>query len=313
MKRIFFLLFFLLFPFLVWADTPVAPGYDGGDGSEATPYQIATLGQLRRLSETPSDWSKYFILTADIDATDTQTWNEGAGFSPIGNETLRFTQTFEGNSHTINKLYIDREGQDYVGLFGYVWRGTVHNLTLEWGYVKGSKAGSLAGYVDEGNIDGCSSSAEIDGADGDFAGVLIGGSANSTISNCHATGTVSENRYAGGLIGYAEDVSVSDCYATGNVSGGSTVGGLIGKNERSGNTVSDCHATGNVYGSGDNIGGFIGCADWSGTISGFYETGTVSGGGDNVGGLIGITGSNVNISGCYAAGMFILREIGLGD
>ncbi|NCU31378.1 MAG: hypothetical protein EOM23_00245 [Candidatus Moranbacteria bacterium] len=69
------LLVAFLLPLPALAETPVAESYAGGDGSEGNPYQIATLGQLRRLSETPDDWNKHFIQIADIDASDTATWN----------------------------------------------------------------------------------------------------------------------------------------------------------------------------------------------------------------------------------------------
>ena len=59
-----------------------------GDGSEENPYQIDTLAHLKWLSFTESAWqNKHFIQTSDINATDTKTWANGYGFSPIAGKT----------------------------------------------------------------------------------------------------------------------------------------------------------------------------------------------------------------------------------
>ena len=41
--------------------------YSGGTGEPNDPYQIATAADLIALGETPADYDKHFILTADID------------------------------------------------------------------------------------------------------------------------------------------------------------------------------------------------------------------------------------------------------
>jgi hypothetical protein len=41
--------------------------YSGGTGDPNDPYQIATAEDLMLLGETPKDYDKHFILTADID------------------------------------------------------------------------------------------------------------------------------------------------------------------------------------------------------------------------------------------------------
>jgi len=42
-------------------------------------------------------WGAYYKQTADIDASSTTGWNSGSGFSPIGNDTINFTGTYDGN------------------------------------------------------------------------------------------------------------------------------------------------------------------------------------------------------------------------
>ena len=64
--------FYLLraIPFLIAAcllPFPAHAQYSGGHGTSADPYQIATAADLIALGETPTDYDKHFILTADID------------------------------------------------------------------------------------------------------------------------------------------------------------------------------------------------------------------------------------------------------
>jgi hypothetical protein len=41
--------------------------YSGGSGTAQAPYQISTAADLIALGETPADYDKHFLLTADID------------------------------------------------------------------------------------------------------------------------------------------------------------------------------------------------------------------------------------------------------
>jgi hypothetical protein len=46
---------------------PATAKYSGGTGEPNDPYQIATAADLIALGETPDDYDKHFLLTADID------------------------------------------------------------------------------------------------------------------------------------------------------------------------------------------------------------------------------------------------------
>ena len=46
---------------------PVQAKYSGGSGTAKDPYQIATTAHLIALGETPADYGKHFVMTADID------------------------------------------------------------------------------------------------------------------------------------------------------------------------------------------------------------------------------------------------------
>jgi hypothetical protein len=152
-----------------------------GDGSEAVPYQIASLGNLMWLSQTSSAWSSYFSQTADIDARATHSGNEEAGWLPIGtSESDYFAGNYNGNGFGISNLYINRPDTDGIGLFGFTDGAHISNLRLE-----------------NADFTGRSS-----------AGTLVGQAYNTSIIQCSATGlvnvtrqTVNSNTYAGGLIG----------------------------------------------------------------------------------------------------------------
>ncbi len=66
------------------------------------------LDNLLWVSTNNSSWSSHFIQIADIDASDTQNWGGGNGFSPIGNIDNNFTGTYNGQSFSITGLHIDR-------------------------------------------------------------------------------------------------------------------------------------------------------------------------------------------------------------
>ncbi|WP_204348884.1 M26 family metallopeptidase, partial [Serratia marcescens] len=60
-----------------------------------------------------------YALGRDIDATATSGWNGGAGFVPIGQSFgTEYSGNFDGQSHKITNLTINRPTEENVGLFG---------------------------------------------------------------------------------------------------------------------------------------------------------------------------------------------------
>ena len=110
--------------------------YSGGSGTSGDPYQIANLTDLQELQNTSTDWGADFIQMADIDASATSGWAPNGsdgffGFSPIGNDTNKFTGSYDGLDHTIDALYINRPTTNYIGLFGYTSYGaTIENIGM---------------------------------------------------------------------------------------------------------------------------------------------------------------------------------------
>jgi len=227
---------------------------------------VTEISTLQELQDINNNLSGDYVLTSDIDASDTSGWNDGKGFVPVGDDTTSFTGTFDGQGHTISDLYINRSQENNAGLFGYADGSTIENIGVENVDVSGDdRVGGLVGF----NRD------------------------SSTVSNSYATGTVSGNDEVGGLVGYNRESSVSNSYSTGTVSGSNSVGGLVGLNNvRS--TVSNSYATGTVSGS-NRVGGLVGYHYTSTTVQNSYATGDVSGS-NRVGGLVGRVLNNEGVT-----------------
>ncbi|SFX49705.1 MBG domain-containing protein [Azotobacter vinelandii] len=241
-------------------------------------------------------------------------WGAG-GFFPIGDNSTPFTGTFNGQSHTIAGLTIDRGATDYVGLFGYTSGATISNVGLAGGSVTGNDdVGTLIGYMQDGSVTNASASATVSAnSSGEAnAGGLVGANDGGAISSSSASGNVTGAGYqAGGLVGYLlNGGSIAQSYATGNVTGTNTtagygyIGGLVGANGFSGDggTISQSYATGSVTGAAGPIGGLVGHNE--GAITNSYSLGAVIGTGSasNVGGLVGVNYNNGTIVTSYAAG-----------
>jgi arylsulfatase len=230
-----FLLFFslcLITATSAWAQTATAPS--AGSGTESDPYQIANLEHLYWITQADTAWDAYYEQTADIDASQTSTWDSGSGFYPIGNGSTKFIGSYNGGGYTISNLYINRSSEIMVGLFGNTSGATI------------SKIGLL--------------DCEIEGDD--YVGALVGHTISSKVISCYATGgKVDGDKYVGGLIGEASYISVLSCsYTSVPVNGTSGVGGLVGS-VRQGGTIADCYAIGTVNASsGSDEGAILGRA-----------------------------------------------------
>ncbi|NLO31929.1 MAG: phage tail tape measure protein [Candidatus Hydrogenedentes bacterium] len=261
------------------------------------PIKISSIEELQKIGYV-SGWpldGKY-ILTKDIDASITITWNHGRGFSPIGNKINRFTGTLNGRGHVIKGLYINRPDQTNIGLFrSLVSSASIKNLGLEnCTIIGGSYVGGLAGYS-SGSISGCYVSGKIRGSNNSFhIGGLIGYIRYGTVKDSFSVCDVSGGNFSydiGGLIGKSSG-TVKNCYAAGSVKGGSWVGGLDGNNFKA--LLKQSYATGSVTGK-KNVGGLAGYSH--GIIRECYATGTVFGE-DGGRGLVGLN-EDGRIRNCY--------------
>jgi Concanavalin A-like lectin/glucanases superfamily/The GLUG motif len=266
----------------------------GGLGTDVDPYRISNLAELRWLSEHSYFWGTqtgrfYFIQTADIDAADTRNWNNGEGFSPIGELDQHFYGSYDGQGFVIDGLYINRPTETYLGLFGLVSGSSIINVGVTNVDVSGNNCvGGFAGRVyssgSEDVITNCYSTGSVIG------NYLVGGMFgsihfNESITNCYNASTVEGDSLTGGLAGLSYFSTINNCYNTGNVTGVYDTGGLVGRID-SANSITNCYNTGSVIGTDYNFaGGLVGYSWMNNTISNCYNTGTVSG--CNIGGLVG--------------------------
>ena len=122
----------------------------------------------------------------------------GNGFKPIGNNSNKFSGTFEGNAKTIKNLYINRSSQDYIGLFGYNI-GTIKGLKMINANITGKNyVGIFAGY-NKGNI----TSAITDGNATGYSniGLLTGENYAGTIETIVSGNVTATSTSVGGITG----------------------------------------------------------------------------------------------------------------
>lgn len=195
-------------------------------------------------------------LTKDIDLS-------GEAWTPIGiggalyAGTPPYSGTFDGKGHTIKNLSIDSSAH-YVGLFGYVYGGTIRNLTVS-GSVKGSEhTGGIAGAANGGTFENCANQCAVQG------------------------GTT------GGIIGFATEegtLIVRDCYNVGSITTttGNSVGGIIGQCINTSGTIRNCYNAGTVTGTA-SVGAIIGNPGTNKIYNCYYLEGSVTraGNGDKV-------------------------------
>jgi hypothetical protein len=287
---------------------------------------VATYGELDSIG-TYCDLSATYKLTADIDASASDTENSGHGFTPIGNGAAAFTGTFHGAGHSISHLFIDDSTDSAVGLFAIVASGTIDSLGLGGSNISGwatgdsGSIGSFAGINaggsilhchatddtltgtqdsaavgglvgrNRGPIAGCQSRILVTGGTHGFAGGIAGNNRD-TIRSSRASGSVSamDSTGVGGVAGYSQGYMTQDS-ADAQVSGAGNwtfVGGLVGFLDDS---LLDGLATGAVSASGfgASVGGAVGFVDTFGSITSVSATGNVSGtdSAQSMGGLAG--------------------------
>lgn len=305
--------------------------YSGGNGTEEEPYLIGGTDDIIEMSNTPEDWEKHFLMTADVDmincifttaviAPDINT-DSGLQGTP-------FSGVFDGNGFAISNLTIDtfsdsnvgNDDNGYLGLFGTIYgeQAEVKNLGLANILISGggsSVSGGLCGSSGNSTINNCYVSGSViieegDAASSYFVGGLSGAN-NGTISNCRSTASVAgpgESESYGGLCG-VNGGTIIDCWADCSVSGGyhsHYLGALCGWNRNG--KISKCYSTGTVTGEdySYSLGGLSGqnglaFRSWGMITSSYCEV-SVSGGVYSrwLGGFCG--GNDGFVSDCYATG-----------
>jgi len=280
--------------------------YSGGTGEPNDPYQIATAEDMMLLGDSPEDYDKHFLLTADIDLDPNLPGRkvfDRAVIAPDVNDTdfyydfqgVPFSGVFNGNGHTISHLTI--EGISNLGLFGQLHeQAMVSNVSLIAVNVNGVYGvGAIVGDNFGGSITESSSNGSVNG--NWFVGGLVGNNSVGSITGSCSTGAVTGTGDVGGLVGHngypeRSNAVLANCYSTAIANGAHRVGGLAGSNDKG--SITTCFSAGAVTGIGD-VGGLVG-NNSVGSITDSYSTGRVSGD-EVVGGLVGYNAdSNITMS-----------------
>lgn len=252
-----------------------------------SPIEITDVDELQAMNDNKS---AAYILMNDIDASETSTWNGGAGFLPIGNTGTPFTGILYGDDFTIDGLTVSRSTTSYMGgLFGVVSTNAyIENVNLTDVSVNGrSYVGGFVGYAGGSSV---------------FYNCTVEGSVTQT-------GTSAAYNYVGGFVGYISSVGADIDYCSADVTVSSqcsvgNVGGFVGFVGASTGTMDKCYAEGDSTSTGTTaayVGGFVGYS--KGLITDCYATGdtTASLSTGKAAGFVGNQNSET-IENCYSTG-----------
>ena len=271
----------------VLADAPTESEYSDilndteGDGTISNPHVVTTLDELQSIN---SSLSAHYVLGNDINASETELWNSGAGFTPIGKLRDPFSGNFNGQGYTVDGLYINLTNSYDIGLFGDVNSADIKNIGVTNIDIQGGIAvGGLVGDNNNGaNITKSYSTGSVTG-EYDVGG-LVGSNRNTTIEKSYSHSNVSGGDKVGGLVGENRRYSnITNSFSSGEVSGNYDVGGLVGYNRNA--NITKSYSKGSVTGEYD-VGGLVGDNVGSSYINKSYSVGSVTGD-TNLGGLVG--------------------------
>ena len=281
---------------------------------------INNEADLRALAADDDCWAPGFTFVQENDIALTSPWT-----IPIGNSTIEFSGTYDGNLKKITGL---------TGpLFGVVDGGLITGVTIEESTVVGNgaivgtllsgevwssavladvenSADGVGGIVGEVGKFGASDvsatlrdlsfSGDIEGANG-VGGIAgqVWGNVNLTLTNVSASGSVTGEFGVGGAVGLVEagttsiSISESESNATVTQSVGDAfrawAGGLVGAALRSGSgviTFDGNSAAGDVTAEDNGAGGLVGTAQGNIEITSSSASGDIVGQ-DDIGGLVG--------------------------
>lgn len=186
------------------AGEPNADGY----------YEIETVEELQQISHYPDE---QYVLTADLDLSDVDSWEPLGGLRP-------FTGELDGNGHTLTGLtsqsggvFNINNGSIYdlgvveadvdlsggrVGILANVHNGEMHNVYTTGTVAGDSRVGGVVGDS-SGTLKDAYSTADVHTRSTEAGGVIGVALAGSVSENLYATGAVSaDTRNIGGVVGY---------------------------------------------------------------------------------------------------------------
>lgn len=263
----------------------------GGSGTEADPYQIASIADLQFVKD---DLQAYYVITKDLDGS-------SFNFKPIQN----FSGQIDGQGHNITNLTI--APHIYTGLLGHSAAGArIKNMTfvdpvlnLNPEYDNVSFAAVVAGMSSDLHVEGVNvynlKTMNSDNFIGTFGGIVAQASTGTTVKTSQVAGTSIDLPGAEIIGGIAGDIrtgsSVIASSFTGNLTGSSTIGGIVGQSFTAENVIDNCHVNANIIGR-NTLGGIVGLSNRSQVTHSYVQGSITATNADrnelySVGGIIG--------------------------
>lgn len=307
-----------------WDGTTVAAGYAAGDGSDESPFVIASAAQFAyfrdQVNASAYTLGQYYILACDIDLG-------GNEWAPIGpNNSITFQGIFDGRGHTISNFKITKVTGDEkanLGLFGHTYSAfvTIQNFNIanaELVSEISTYIGAVVGYLQQGSrVTGVTVAEDVvlRGAGGSLGGIVGRAVTGATVEFCVNRATLTSEgvpSFVGGIAGVVGNTgTVSYCANYGSISSIRTdgtdsafyAGGLIGciGSSSVGGSVRDSYNAGSVS-SSVMAGGIVAFVNTSGcAVENSYNlSAEIEGDVPNTGSVIGCIKFPVNVTGCLA-------------
>ena len=309
-------------------DGSVASSYDGGDGTPENPYQIATPEQLALLAQQTNNGTggdACYILTDDICLY-------GYGYNAIwktigqyqeGNnfdDAIGFTGVFDGNGHTISKMWVNNYyGNDSGGLFAYTDGATIKNLKIDDSKIESvTWAGFITAWARNTNFSDCTvnglalylNSDGINRYGGIVGTLIVHDHENDTIfiRNCVnnadiVTSLFQENNRSAGIVSMlsvdsANVVVIENCVNNIDLKWAHYIGGIVGYEFGQGHCIiRNCDNYGKI-GSRRYAGGIMGAGCNTCIFENCVNHSTANVQGNTVGGIVGYWTGNGWMSKC---------------
>ncbi|MDR1008537.1 MAG: hypothetical protein LBL65_08285 [Campylobacteraceae bacterium] len=284
-----------------------------------------------------------YILLNDIKLDENGAGFDDDGWKPIGNPSNSFTGIFNGNSHKITNLWINRPSAESIGFFGYAENATMKNIGVEItegksitgndsvggivgqvvntnityvysiGNVGGdSHVGGIAGSINNGSITNTYSTGNIEGIYFDIGGIVGVAMNGSVITNVYSTRNVSGYGYVGGIAGSTRHIdagstrysNIVNTYSIGDVNGNSFVGSIVGYADHG--NITNTYSRGNINSANVYIGGIMGWISNSDISNNAVINGLIAGKND-ASRVVGFIGSDINLN--IVSNNFVLDSI----
>lgn len=310
---------------LTYWDGSIADAYDGGDGSEENPYQIANAAQLALLAKETNDGTggnAHYIQTGNISLNQSELFPVYE-WPCIGNiydyywmYVHYFTGVYDGNGYWIDNMCqgVNDSISQLGGLFGLTKDAVIKNVTLKNSHIKSSYiAGGIIGCAGNTQIINCHIS-NVSVESGTVGGGIVGvagvsfldylysaqGEGGCYIVGCSASGSITSSSfnhwmgyYKGGIAGEIDVFSgvalVKDCVNRCQI-------------EANGGDLSDGGIVGHCY-SPYNLSEIVGCENY-GSINAQSLTDA-----NYNGGIVGTAGGKFKIMNCSNYGVVGNEEI----